>query len=362
MSAYIASKRLLSSVLEGLSDPAILVEPSRRILASNHAFRDRFNAGDDPRGAFCFEMTHDRCSPCEAEGRVRCPLQSRGVERFFHQHAPCLGDCYEEVFVHPVEGSPGKVAAYLLVAHPQMWSGQLVGQSRAFNRMMSSVHRAAADTSPVLLWGETGSGKTCIARALHDLGERSRRPFIVASCGASDERVLAAELFGTESSEQEVEHRPLGLLDAAKAGTMMLQGVGDVPRSLVPKIAKVIREGTFTRVGGEEEIATKVRWIFSAQRATGLEVVKGLPDLVRIGVPPLRRRIEDLEPLVMRLIERFGEGKIRSVSPQVLKLLRQHPFPGNVRELEGMVERACMLADGGSLLPEHFPEVNGTIH
>ena len=362
MSAYISSERLLSSVLEGLSDPAILVEPGRRILASNRAFRSRFSGGADPRGCFCYELTHGRCAPCNEQNGSHCPLDSRGAESVLHHHAHCMGATYEEVFAHPVENAAGNISAHLLITHPLSCSIQLLGRSRAFQRMMEAVHRAASKNSPVLLWGESGSGKMCVARAVHDLSRRSPKSFVVADCAAVSERVLAEELFGSEARAPGSEARRKGLIESANGGTLMLRGVGELSADLARQVIEAIETGTFRHVAGKADLRADVRWVLSADRLGAFTRVRTLAGTKRIGVPPLRRRLEDLEPLIERMIERFGEGHVRTLSPAALRLLKRHSFPGNTRELEGMIERACMLADGTALLPEHFPELNSTIH
>jgi transcriptional regulator of aromatic amino acid metabolism len=360
MSAFITSERLLSSVLEGLTDPAILVEPDRRILASNRAFRTRFNAGADPRGSFCFEMTHGRCTRCTDDEVTRCPLDSRGVENPLHQHVHCMGEAYEEVFAHPVEGRLGSISAYLLVTHPLTCSVQLVGRSRRFVRMMAMVDHASTEDSPVLLRGETGSGKTCVARTLHGLSSRASGPFVVASCSGTSERVLAEELFGKEPRAARGQRR--SLIASASGGTLMLQGVEDLPVALVPEILDVIDRGIFRRVGSKEEQTADVRWVLSCSGPEEFKAARTLPNLMRIAVPALRSRLGDVRILAERMIEKYGEGSVRQISEEAITLLRRHPFPGNVRELEGLIERACLLADGDVLRPEHFPDLDSLPH
>jgi len=359
MSAYIASEQMLSSVLEGLSDPAILVEPSRRILASNRAFRYRFNAGADPRGSFCFEMTHGRCQLCDPDGVGTCPLEGAGIESVVHQHSHCMGEAYEEVFAHPVEGEIGTVSAYLLVTHPLHCSIQLVGRSQAFTRMMALVQHAAAGSSPILLWGEAGSGKTCVARALHGSSFRSQAPFIVANCAGSSDQFVSDELFGSLRSPGK---RRRGLIEAARGGTLMLRGVGDLPVSLVPRIVETIGTGLFVPAGTSQPVEADVRWILSVRSASDFSAAAALPGLLRVAVPPLRARREDIRLLTERMLDRFGEGRVRRISGEALALLKQHSFPGNVRELEGLVERACIMADGLVLEPEHFPDIQRPLH
>jgi DNA-binding NtrC family response regulator len=185
---------------------------------------------------------------------------------------------------------------------------------------------------------------------------------VVAYCAAASDKILAQELFGSEGVGSRFEGRRRGLIESANGGTLMLRGASDLPVSLVPKIVEVIANGAFERIGGRTKLRADVRWVLSAERSGESRVGWALPDLLRIAVPTLRQRREDIQILVDRMIERFGEDHVRRISDDAMKLLRRHSFPGNVRELEGLIERACMLGDGEELLPEHFPDLEHTVH
>jgi transcriptional regulator with PAS, ATPase and Fis domain len=361
MSSQFTIDRMLSSILEGLSDPAILVEPDRHIVASNRAFRSRFNGGNDPRGLSCFEITHGRESPCPYEEVGRCPLESRENERVLHKHVRCLGEAYEEVFVHPVENPSGEIAAHLIVSHPLNCTVQLVGRSRVFGRMVNAIRDAATGDAPVLLWGETGAGKMCVARTLHEMSARAGKPFAALSCAATSEPALAERLFGCEARAASSARRQ-GMIESAAGGTLLLRDAGELPTRLARRVLAAVRRRTFRPEGGAVEMRADVRWVLSGERRGDFGWVSALMDVRWIEVPALRHRRGDLEDLVQHMISRFGEGRIREISREALQLLADYPFPGNIRQLEGMIERACMLADGRILLPVHFPDLLGTAH
>jgi DNA-binding NtrC family response regulator len=183
---------------------------------------------------------------------------------------------------------------------------------------------------------------------------------VVAYCAAANEETLAKELFGWEGSTSGDWHR--GLIDSAQGGTLLLRGASELPVGLVPRIADVITSGEFVRTGGAGKIKANVRWIVSTEESDESSVSWVAPDLLRIAVPALRQRREDIQILVERMIERFGENRVRRVSDEALRLLKRYAFPGNVRELEGLIERACMLADGETLLPGHFQDLEHSVH
>jgi two-component system response regulator HydG len=361
MSTQITVDRMLSSILEGLCDPAILVEPNRRIVASNRAFRLRFNGGNDPRGLSCFEITHGRESPCPCEEVGRCPLESRENERVLHKHVRCLGEAYEEVFVHPVESPTGEIAAHLIVSHPLNGTVQLVGRSRVFERMIDAVRDAAASEAPVLLWGETGSGKMCVARTLHEMSVRAGKPFGAVSCAVTSEPALAERLFGSEATVRSSARRR-GMIESTAGGTLMLRDAGELPIRLARRISATMRGGSFRPEGGTVDLRADVRWVLSGEKRGDFGRLSVRTEVRWIEVPALRRRRGDIETLVQQMIPRFGEGRVREISPEALWLLTDYPFPGNIRQLEGMIERACMLADGYTLRPDHFPDLLGTEH
>jgi DNA-binding NtrC family response regulator len=227
--------------------------------------------------------------------------------------------------------------------------------------MMALVDHASTESSPVLLRGETGSGKTCVARTLHKLSSRASGPFVVASCSSASERVLAEEFFGKERRALNGEGGRRSLIESAAGGTLLLQGVGDLPVGLTPEILEVIVKGEYRRVGSATARRADVRWVLACRGKDEFKAARALPDLIRVAVPALRSRLEDIPILVERMIEKFGEGSVWKISGEAIRQLKRHSFPGNVRELEGLVERACLLAAGDELRPEHFPDLERQI-
>ena len=180
----------------------------------------------------------------------------------------------------------------------------------------------------------------------------------MANCAATQERTLAEELFGVESRRGGRK----GLIEIAAGGTLVLRGAGEIRTGVRSKIREVIEGGIFRRVGGRTEMRADARWILAAERPRDFGWLASTGECARISVPTLRSRPEDLELLVDSMILKFGEGRVTAIRPDALRLLEAHAFPGNVRELEGVMERACMLADGETLSPEHFQGLNGSLH
>jgi two-component system response regulator AtoC len=243
---------------------------------------------------------------------------------------------------------------------------ELIGKSESLKRVTDMANRAAPTDLTVLIHGESGTGKELMARAIHRLSVRKEGPFIPVNCAAIPEGLLESELFGHERGAftGAIRARP-GRFELAREGTLFLDEIGDMPVAMQAKILRVLQERQFERVGGTRAIDADVRVIAATHQ--DLESLAGegrfRSDLfyrlqgVRLVMPPLRERIDDLPLLVTHLLERAAQRLWRqpaTVSTEALRCLWTYPWPGNIRELQHVLEGAMVLSDG-VILPEHLP-------
>jgi DNA-binding NtrC family response regulator len=237
----------------------------------------------------------------------------------------------------------------------------LVGESPAMRNVRALLTRFAASSSPVLLLGESGTGKEIAARLLHLGSPRADKPFVVVNCPALPGNLLEAELFGIEKNVATgVSARP-GKLEEADGGTLFLDELGDMELAAQAKLLRFVQEKQVERVGGRKPFSVDARVVAATHHDLAADVAAGrfrldlyyrLNTLV-VNLPPLRERGEDVPLLVEHFLSRLV-GASRVVSPAALELLRRHDFPGNVRELEALVTRAALFADGPVIGAEAF--------
>jgi PAS domain S-box-containing protein len=243
----------------------------------------------------------------------------------------------------------------------------LVSRSPAMRRLFEIVPEVAASPSTVLLQGESGTGKELFARAIHDLSPRSRGPLVVVNCGALPESLLEVELFGAKRGAYTgaVEDRT-GRLDQAKGGTLFLDEIGDLPLPLQVKLLRVLENREFQPLGAAKTRKADVRFLAATHRDLEAMVRAGSfrqdlyfrLNVIALSIPPLRDRPEDVPLLLDLALDRFtriSAKRIRRFSPKALRILLDHSYPGNVRELLNVVERAVVLCRGTDIRPEDLP-------
>jgi two-component system response regulator PilR (NtrC family) len=249
---------------------------------------------------------------------------------------------------------------------------ELLGHSDAMRRIFELIQRIANARTTVLVTGESGTGKERIARAIHDASERRAAPFLVVNCGAIPEALMEAELFGHERGAftGAVASR-LGIFREAEGGTVLLDEIGELAPALQVKLLRVLQERKVRGVGASGEVAVDVRVLAATNRNVEEDVRAGRfrqdlyyrLNVIRVEVPPLRERREDIRPLAEHFLASCAaeqKKEIRGLSPDALRALEAYPFPGNVRELENVVERAVALATGHTIGLGDLPrEVSG---
>ena len=245
----------------------------------------------------------------------------------------------------------------------------LVSRSPQMQVVMRTAEKAATSSIPVLIEGKSGVGKELIARAIHGSSERRAKPFVAVNCGAIPENLVESILFGHEKGAfTGATERHVGKFAEADGGVLFLDEVGELPPAAQVKLLRAIQENEIEPVGGRKPLKVDVRLISATNRNLMADVKSGRfrEDLFYrlhvfpITVPPLRERIEDIPDLVRYFLARFcaEEGKrLQFVSNEALVLLKSHRWPGNVRQLENMVFRAVVLAEGDALGADEFPQI-----
>ena len=245
--------------------------------------------------------------------------------------------------------------------------GRLIGRSVPMQEVHRLIEQAAATPAPVLIHGETGTGKELVARTLHELSARASGPFVAVNCAAMPETLLESEIFGHERGAfTDARDRREGCFELAHGGTLLLDEVAEMAPGTQAKFLRVLEEGSFRRLGGKTEINVDVRVVAATNKdpVTAMKEGEFREDLYyrlnvfTLAVPPLRQRIEDIPLLVTGFIEEFNgkyDKRITGVDDATLKLLMSHAWPGNVRELRNTVERAFIACDGDVITAKVLP-------
>jgi len=244
----------------------------------------------------------------------------------------------------------------------------IIGKSRKMQELLKMVVQIAPTDCSVLIFGETGTGKELIARTIHLQSNRKNERFLAFNCGAFTEELIANELFGHEKSAfTGATSTKIGLLETATGGTVFLDEIGDMPSSMQIKLLRVIEEKSLLRVGGTQPIAVDIRLVAATNKDLQKEVRDGRfrkdlfyrLNVISLHIPPLAERKDDIPLLTHHFLAQYAraQGKrIDGFSNEALETLTNYEFPGNVRELENIVERAVALCNGQSVSPKHLPQ------
>lgn len=365
----------LVSFLEHDVLPAIVLDTDYNILAANAAYRRQFGQDQQaPLGQKCHKVSHHYHVPCDQAGED-CPMRkawsSKVPERVLHVHHTPRGPEHVDVELRPILDKQGRVIAFverltrIVIASAQPQEQGLVGQAPAFKAALASLQRAAPADIPVLLQGESGTGKELFARALHMGSPRADGPLVVVDCTSLTEALFESELFGYEKGAFTGAHqRKTGLAEAAHGGTLFLDEIGEVPLAMQVKLLRLIETGSFRPVGSLRTVHSDFRLVSATHKPLRQMVADGTfrEDLYYrisgfpIRMPALRERSEDLPLLIQSLLKRIAGPSAPTLGDAALDQLMMYPFPGNIRELRNILERARLFADEGVIEPEHLPE------
>ncbi|MDI3294228.1 sigma 54-interacting transcriptional regulator [Janthinobacterium tructae] len=364
----------LISFLEHEVQPMIVLDPDYTILAANVAYQRQFGSiGEPVTGHKCYRISHHYDAPCDQAGE-HCPMKKaqelRGPDRVLHIHHTPRGPEHVAVELRPIFDAGGTITAYVerlevvRSASAKPSEEGLVGRSAPFTRVLEALQRVAPSMLPVLLLGESGTGKELFARAVHENSARATGPFVVVDCSGLTETLFESELFGHEKGAfTGATSRKPGLVDTAQGGTLFLDEIGDVPLSMQVKLLRLIESGTYRRVGSVETQHANFRLVAATHKSLEHMMARGefRQDLYYrisafpIALPPLRARPDDIALLVQSFLRRAGAGKrTLTIDAEAMAQLQQRPWPGNIRELRNVLDRASLFADDGVIRVEQL--------
>ena len=363
----------LYAVLNCLPRPAILLNRDYRIVMANDRYREVYGFTDRPERRHCYEVSHRYTVPCDMAGES-CPLKQSLTTgenaQVLHIHHTPRGEEYVNVEMWPVKDrDTGEINYFIEQMHPsdaaRVTSSRdgMVGRSRSFQSMLNMVERVARSDTNVMLLGESGTGKEMVAQTVHRISTRSEKPFVPVECTGLPDTLFESELFGyCRGAFTGAATDKTGLVAAAEGGTLFLDEVGDIPLADQVKLLRLLETRRYRPVGSTEWQEADFRLVCATNKDLRALVAEGAfredlyyrLNVFEIELPPLRKRIDDLEPLIATILERLDAGSV-TFSEAALNCLRVYAFPGNIRELRNIVERAILLADDGVVHPSHLP-------
>ena len=354
----------LISYLEELPEPHIVFDQNYRIIAANTAYQRQFGQQNAVVGRTCYNVSHHFDAPCDQSGEI-CPLAQARLsghrERVLHVHHTPDGEAYVNIELVPILGAQGQQSYFVEKMEPlrikqhQSSRQAMIGRSPVFLQALEMVSRVGPSSASVLLHGESGTGKELFARALHDASLRAKGPLVVVECASLSETLFESELFGHERGAfTGANVTRMGLVESASGGTLFLDEIGDIPLTMQVKLLRLLESGTYRRVGSTELRSTDVRIVSATHRNLQTMVAQGLfrEDLYYrlctfpIELPALRQRSGDIALLAVALLARVAPQRQMRLSEPALDCLSTYSFPGNVRELRNIMERAALLSDG----------------
>lgn len=242
--------------------------------------------------------------------------------------------------------------------------GRMIGQSDAMKDVALLIQQVAKTNTTVLITGESGTGKEVAAVEIHQASHRFDKPFVAVNCAALPEHLLESELFGHEKGAfTGALTKKKGRFEIADKGTIFLDEIGEMPISMQVKLLRVLQEKSFERLGGTETIQVDVRVLAATNADLSLAIAKGnfredlfyRLNVMRINLPPLRERKEDIPLLVNHFLGKFDPSHTKKISSESMKILSRYNWPGNIRELQNVIERALIVCQGTEIQPAHLP-------
>lgn len=309
---------------------------------------------------------------CQACGAEHCRIEGRPLAAWPDGEAMAR-DYHADSLIVRIEDLQSQVETLRSTLQPADELGPLIGRSRAFGAAAELLRKAAGTQVTVLLTGETGVGKERFARALHQMSPRAAKPFVAVNCAALPGELIESELFGAEKGAYTGASaaRP-GRFERADGGTLMLDELGELPLPAQAKLLRVLQHGEVERLGGTQPRKIDVRVVAATNVDLDAAVAAGRfrRDLMYrlnvypIRIPPLRERVDDIEPLALHLLQRFAalhDKRVAGITDRALDAMRGYPWPGNVRELENLIERGVILSSPGEPIDVHelFPALPG---
>lgn len=359
---HVMNVSMIQSLINAVEKPAIFIDHNYVIKAINQAYRDHYNSEVTLGHSHCYEISHNASQPCDKHGED-CPLlhckNSGQSHRVLHIHKNGSKKEYCDILMRPVVNDDGITVGFLEIlekvsfASHESKTDKLIGVSKAFKDMVELVNRSATSDISILLHGETGTGKELVANAIHKASLRNSEPFIVVECTGLSDALFESELFGHEKGAFTGANTcKKGLIDLVHGGTLFLDEVGDIPLNQQVKLLRLLETGSYRSVGGIEAKYANFRLICASHKDLKQMVDMGdfRQDLYYrlagfpIHLPSLSQRQEDI-PLLANHYLSQTQHKEKYFSAQALATLIQYDFPGNIRELKNIVERAVLMGD-----------------
>ncbi len=365
------SKPSCDDLINIFNDPFVIIDRHYQIVASNRAYRSSFRTKNDISGKFCYEVSHKYDSPCSQHGE-HCPLETvmRTGKSTSVLHIHKHGDEEEQVQISasPIHNDHGEIhyMGETMVTIPQEEKDPqlLVGRTPAILRLINILHRVAPTSSTVFIEGESGVGKDCVANYIHHYSKRSNKAMIVVDCGAIGETLIESELFGYEKGAfTGALKQKTGLIESAHGGTLFIDEIGELSLDLQTKLLRVLESGTIRRIGGTHYFDVDVRIIAATNQNVKKMVSEGTfrQDLYYrlatfpVHVPPLRERKADIPAIAEHFLRKMEDGAQHIPLPSdIIDVLSSYDFPGNIRELRNIMERAVILSAGEFITEEHL--------
>ncbi len=368
----------LSAFLQSLSEPHLLFDAEYRIISVNPAFRKYCNSQRSVIGKTCYEVSHGYELPCDRSGES-CPLkkslESGKTEHVLHMHHTPEGEEYVSIALTPIKDADANIIGFVEKINPlktvrRTPTDPLKGISAPFKAMMRLLDKAASDIT-VLIEGETGTGKHVAAQYLHQSGKRCAAPFITVDCPSLTDSQFEAIFFGQKSPNRSAGSiKAKGVLEMADGGTLFLNGVSDLSPFLQAKMACLLETDIASETENANPQKKNIRIIASSSSNLRKQAEQGLfrKDLyyrlngLSIALPALRDRPEDISFLSALYLKQFSDNRRLTLSDEARYALQTYSYPGNIRELKAIIERACLLCDTGEIQPEHLqlPDRTGT--
>jgi two-component system response regulator AtoC len=364
----------LQSLIDTQENPFVLIDKDYRVVAANHAYCLRYGTTEDQVvGRFCHEISHHSSAPCHLNGET-CPHQQvfeQGrAQQVMHTHYD-HHNRPEHVRIqgHPVQGLNGEIylgeSIYPFAPSTAMDCDEMrmIGKSPAFLSCVDNLTRVAESEASILLFGPSGVGKELAAQYIHRRSRRAGNTFVAVDCASIAESVFESEMFGHEKgSFTGCVGRKLGLFELADGGTLFLDEIGEVPLSMQAKLLRVLESGEYRRVGGTETLKTDARIVSATNRELLDMVDKGQFRLdlyyriagIDITLPTLKERREDIPAMANALLHRLsGDGRYDLRKDAATRLM-EYDYPGNIRELRNILQKALVLSNNGMIHAEHI--------